>query len=235
MSQSIDVNPLQCLFKKLHTLSTSEHLLLRVMHLLLGHTLPKSITHTNLVLLPKKERVQSFTNMRPISLSNFLNNVISRIIHNKLEILLPSIISQNLYGFVKGRSITENVLLAQEIITDIRKRGKPTNVVIKLDMAKAYGRVSWHFLINVLHKLGFDKLFVDKIWRLMSNNWYSVLINGQPTSFSILLEVWNKGTLYLQLCSFFLQKFYLEPWMLYSLMRILKVMVWFNGVLIWII
>ncbi|XP_059310123.1 uncharacterized protein LOC132061298 [Lycium ferocissimum] len=55
-----------------------------------GQTLPKSITHTNLVLLPKKEM---------------------------------------------GSSIIENVLLAHEIVTDIRKRGKPANVVIKLDMA----------------------------------------------------------------------------------------------------
>ncbi|XP_060184825.1 uncharacterized protein LOC132614395 [Lycium barbarum] len=45
-------------------------------------------------------------------------------------------------GFVKGRSIVENILLAQEIVHDIRIRGKPANVVIKLDMEKAYDRVS---------------------------------------------------------------------------------------------
>ncbi|PHU03469.1 hypothetical protein BC332_28720 [Capsicum chinense] len=38
----------------------------------------------------------------------------------KLEGLLPRLISQNQPGFVKYRNITENVLLAQEIITDIR-------------------------------------------------------------------------------------------------------------------
>lgn len=41
-----------------------------------GVTLPNLITHTNLVLLPKKDVVQSFSDMRPISLSNFLNKVI---------------------------------------------------------------------------------------------------------------------------------------------------------------
>ncbi|XP_049389010.1 uncharacterized protein LOC125853369 [Solanum stenotomum] len=49
-------------------------------------------------------------------------------------------------GFVKGRNITENVLLAQEIITDIKRRNNYHNVVVKLDMAKAYDRVSWKFL-----------------------------------------------------------------------------------------
>ncbi|XP_070057420.1 uncharacterized protein [Nicotiana tomentosiformis] len=44
--------------------------------------------------------------------------------------------------FVKWRSIFENILLTQEIVTDIRLRGKSANVVIKLDMVKAYDRVS---------------------------------------------------------------------------------------------
>jgi len=85
-----------------------------------------------LVLLPKKEIIQTFSDLRPISLSNFINKVISKTLHDRLEGLLPRIISVNQSRFVKGRSISENVLLAREIITDIRKRGKPSNVVIKL-------------------------------------------------------------------------------------------------------
>ncbi|XP_019225233.1 PREDICTED: uncharacterized protein LOC109206828 [Nicotiana attenuata] len=72
-----------------------------------GQQLPKCVTHTNLVLLPKKKEA----------------------------------------GFVKGRSIVENVLLTQEIVTDIRLRTKAgPNAVIKLDMTKAYDRLSWLFL-----------------------------------------------------------------------------------------
>ncbi|WMV32127.1 hypothetical protein MTR67_025512 [Solanum verrucosum] len=148
-----------------------------------GNTLPKSITHTNLVLLPKKENVQDFTDLRPISLSNFINKVLSRIVHNRIEVLLPGLISSNQSGFVKGRSIIENVLLTQEIITDIRKRGKPINVIMKLDIAKAYDRVSWYFFMKVLRKMGFSEVFIDLIWRLISNNWYSVLVNGQSHGF----------------------------------------------------
>ncbi|XP_060170771.1 uncharacterized protein LOC132601723 [Lycium barbarum] len=107
-----------------------------------GQTLPKSITHTNLVLLPKKNEVESYSDMRPISLSNFINKVISRVVHNKLEKALPRLISTNQSGFVKGRNIIENVWLTQEIVSDIRLRGKPANVVLKLDMTKAYDRAS---------------------------------------------------------------------------------------------
>ncbi|XP_060210670.1 uncharacterized protein LOC132637628 [Lycium barbarum] len=80
-----------------------------------GHTLPKSVTHTNLVLLPKKELIQSYLDLRPISLSNFINKVMSRVVHDRLESVLPQLISINQASFVQGRSIIENVLLAQEI------------------------------------------------------------------------------------------------------------------------
>ncbi|XP_059295565.1 uncharacterized protein LOC132048898 [Lycium ferocissimum] len=114
-----------------------------------GQTLPKSITHTILVLIPKKNNVETFTDMRPISLSNFINKLISRVVQNKLENVLPSLISTNQYGFVKGRCIIKNVLLTQKVVSDIRLKGKPANVVLKLDMAKAYDRVSWDFLARV--------------------------------------------------------------------------------------
>ncbi|XP_059290999.1 uncharacterized protein LOC132044521 [Lycium ferocissimum] len=148
-----------------------------------GQTLPKSVTHTNLVLLPKKEIINTFSDLRPISLSNFINKIISRQLHNKLEVILPSLISPNQSGFVKGRNIIENVLLTQELVADIIKRGKHANVIIKLDMAKAYDRLSWRFLVQVLRKMGFAEEYVDIVWRLIANNWYSILINGQSFGF----------------------------------------------------
>ncbi|XP_060202576.1 uncharacterized protein LOC132630998 [Lycium barbarum] len=136
-----------------------------------GQTLPKSVTHTNLVLLPKKNNIETFADMRPISLSNFINKVISRVVQDKLDGILPSLISPNQSGFFKGRCIIENVLLTQEVVTDIRLREKPANVVLKLDMAKAYDIVSWSYLIRVLRKMGFVEIFIDMVWRLIANNW----------------------------------------------------------------
>ncbi|XP_060177891.1 uncharacterized protein LOC132607832 [Lycium barbarum] len=99
----------------------------------------------------------------------------SRVVHDRLETVLPQLISINQAGFVQGRSIIENVLLAQEIVIDIRKRGKPANVVIKFDMEKTYDRVSWSYLIKVLSRMRFASQFIDMIWRLIANNWYSIL------------------------------------------------------------
>lgn len=64
---------------------------------------------------------------------------------------------------MKDRSITESVLLTQENIGDIRKRGKHANVIINVGMAKAYDRVDWRFLMKVMEKFGLDSLLVDRI------------------------------------------------------------------------
>ncbi|XP_055814563.1 uncharacterized protein LOC129884258 [Solanum dulcamara] len=148
-----------------------------------GAELPRFVTHTNLVLIPKKDMVNTFSDMRPISLSNFVNKFFLRLLHERLVAKVPNIISPNQAGFVKNRSIVENILLTQEIVYDIRLRTKEANVIIKLDMKKAYDRISWLFLTKVLRHMGFSEKSIDMVYRIVSNNWYSVLVNGQQQGF----------------------------------------------------
>lgn len=42
---------------------------------------------------------------------------------------------------------------------------------------------SWIILTKVLRKFGFSEVIIDMVWRLISNNWYSVIINGQSNGF----------------------------------------------------
>lgn len=130
-----------------------------------GVELLRFIIHTNLIILPKKTNVSTFSYLRPISLSNFVNKIFSRIISGRIEKVLPCIISTEPAGFVQGRGIAENILLVQKIITEIKKRGKPPNMVIKLDMMKAYDRVEWVFLMMVLIKVGFGEIIIEMIFR----------------------------------------------------------------------
>ncbi|XP_060177746.1 uncharacterized protein LOC132607677 [Lycium barbarum] len=114
----------------------------------------------------------------------FAGKLLERIlIHGGLVSKLSDIISLNQSGFVKDRSIVENILLTQEIVSDIRLRTKDANVIIKLDMAKAYDRVSWLFLTKVFRQMGFSKKIIDMVYRIVNNNWYSMLVNGQQQGF----------------------------------------------------
>nr|XP_033510969.1 uncharacterized protein LOC117275759 [Nicotiana tomentosiformis] len=107
-----------------------------------GKRMTKFYTSTCLVLIPKVEAPSSFSQLRPISLSNFSNKIVYKIVTIRLSTMLPKIISENQQGFMKGRLITKNILLTQEIVRDIRKRNTGGNMVIKLDMTKDYDKIS---------------------------------------------------------------------------------------------
>lgn len=47
------------------------------------------------------------------------------------------------------------------------------------DLAKAYDLISWLSILKVLKKFGFNEPFIDMIWRVISNCWFTVIINGK--------------------------------------------------------
>lgn len=78
----------------------------------------------------------------------------------RLQAILPSLISLSQSGFLKGRDIADNCLLAQELIQSLDRKARGHNLVFKFDMMKAFDRVSWNFLQLLLAKFGFHSLFI---------------------------------------------------------------------------
>lgn len=83
-------------------------------------------------------------------------------------------------------------MLAQEIIYYIKKPNSGSNVVIKLDMAKTYGKVSWSYIFIVLRKMGINEVFIDMVLTIIANNWYSI-INGKRQGFFNSTRVVKQG------------------------------------------
>ena len=101
----------------------------------------------------------------------------------RLKSILPDIISPTQSAFVPGRMITNNILVAYECIHKIKntKNTQAGFCAVKLDMYKAYDRVEWIFLRNMMNRLGIDEQWIDIIMICLSLVRYKVRFNSQET------------------------------------------------------
>ena len=114
----------------------------------------KSSNHTFITLIPKVQNLVRVSNFRPISLSNVIYKIVSKVIVNRLKPLLDSIISETQSAFIADRFITNNILIAFESLHHMKNNctSKQGFMALKLDMSKAYDRVEWSFLERILLK-----------------------------------------------------------------------------------
>lgn len=115
--------------------------------------------------------------LRPISLCNVLVKIITKVLANRMKHILDGVVSESQSAFVPGRLITDNVMVAYEVTHYLKRkrRGREGDMAIKIDMSKAYDRIEWDFLREVLCKLGFHDWWVHLILQCVSSVSYRVI------------------------------------------------------------
>ena len=145
-----------------------------------GIMLPE-INYTHIILIPKIKSPERISYFRPISLCNVIYKIISKVLANRLKLILPSLISPSQSAFVPSWLITDNVLVAYETLHAMQSRrsGKRGYMALKLDVSKAYDRVEWSFLKGIMSKLGLPECWIDRVMSYVTSTSFSVRINGK--------------------------------------------------------
>jgi hypothetical protein len=107
--------------------------------------IPLSLNSTFIALIPKTDNPVSLDEFRPISLCNCIYKIVSKIIARRVKRILSDRISSEQFGFLEGRQIHEVVGVAQEGLHNIKSK-KLKGAVLKIDLSKAYDRVSWLYI-----------------------------------------------------------------------------------------
>jgi hypothetical protein len=141
-----------------------------------------SLNATFVALIPKDSKPVSFNDYMPISLCNFVYKVISKIIASRLKDKLALCISEEQFGFLKDRLIFYVVGLAQECMHSVKSK-KMSSLILKLDLRKAYDKVSWNFLRMLLIQTCLKWEVSQWIMGCVSSANFACLVNGSPTSF----------------------------------------------------
>lgn len=135
---------------------------------------------THIRLIPKTTGAKRVSDYRPNALCNTHYKIIAKILSKRLQPLLQSIISPSQSAFVPGRAISDNFLITHKILHYLRKScaKKHVSMAVKTDMSKAYDRIEWSFLREVLTRLGFHPTWIAWLMECVSSVSYSFLING---------------------------------------------------------
>jgi len=154
-----------------------------VMGVLHGGPMPEGWNETIISLIPKVDTPEKVTDLRPISLCNVVYKVVSKVLSSRLRDVLPDIISLSHSAFVPGRLISDNILVDYELTHFLlnKRGGEVGYAAIKLDMSKAYDRVEWHFLRDMMARMGFSEQWINLIMGCVTTVSYRIKVNGDLT------------------------------------------------------
>lgn len=136
-----------------------------------------------ITLLPKPGKdKRHIDNLRPITLLNVDYKLFTIVLANRLKMGIDQIISESQSGFIKDRSIHNNIRLVLDLLdyNDLIE-GLYKGFIFFLDFYKAFDSVEHPFIMRTLKHFGFGEKFI-KIINMIYNEINSSVSLPQGTT-----------------------------------------------------
>jgi hypothetical protein len=100
-------------------------------------------------LIPKIKEANNIKQYRPICLLNVDYKWCTKTLTLRLTPWAAKLISETQTAFIPGRYILEGVVILHEVLHELRVNNL-RGIILKLDFEKAYDKVQWGFVMEVL-------------------------------------------------------------------------------------
>ena len=128
---------------------------------------PEILNRTYIVRIPKIQGPKMLGNYRPIGLCNTIYKVVTKIIVARLRPCLENLISPLQMASVLSRKRVDNVIIAQGVIHSLgKKKGRVGYMALKIDLEKAYDKLEWSFIRDMLLRASLSTNLIDIIMSL---------------------------------------------------------------------
>ena len=125
----------------------------------------------------KKKEADNVANYRPVTVLNTDYKILTKAIATRLSVIAPSIIHPDQAGFIRGRSIFDQIDQTATTINYAKLKGINGGIVA-LDQEKAYDKITHPYLWKILEKFAFPERMINLIKTLYEGAKTSVMING---------------------------------------------------------
>jgi len=114
-----------------------------------GHLDLWRLNYGVIILIPKIKLPNNVKQFRPICLLNIIYKIITKVLTMRLTKVASRVISNFQIAFIPGRNILDGIVILHETLHSLKMQ-KEEGIILKLDFEKAYDRVSWTFLEEIL-------------------------------------------------------------------------------------
>ncbi|WOK96358.1 hypothetical protein Cni_G05065 [Canna indica] len=143
-----------------------------------SYRMPAGWNDTKLVLIPKKDKAKKLKEFRLIAVCNVIYKIVAKILANRMSVL-DKVISKEQVAFVPKRYIQENILVVSEMVNSFYSKASNPNILLKLDLEKAYDRTKWRAVYKILNLMSFPEELIRWIKCCIEEISFSCYFNGE--------------------------------------------------------
>lgn len=121
--------------------------------------------------------------------------MISMVLTTRLKAVIHFLVSSSQAAFVSGRSISDQILLMQDLVWNYCRNNTPGRSALKIDIMKAFGFVSWNLIHDILEAFEFPVTFRKWITTRSAIPEYSLSVDALK-GILLVKRALDKGTLF---------------------------------------